>query len=747
MKYLKLLSLVCLMAGISSFSTSRACAQEINNSTEIADAGKELQFAMVSCRSLARLTEFAKEYGITLPPLIQTAALEKIFPFLGAGNIDGSRPYGAVYLAGDNISQKNACVFCIPLRDPGKSMNVFSNPNGVKVEGVKNMMTINGMPFRLIGSYFVFGGTPEYVAFLQTIPFSAHYASSDDVLVEISLDFKSLRAHAPSSIDKFVDMVDKQNKVQNVARGAVNNAREAGQKAAYDWMKSFGNTVDTMKMRISSNDQGVRAEILSQPVKAKVKDMKFNGILPPVSSPVALHMSGCSEITGGLLDWIFKQISESKEPASNPDPESVKSMMKAFAAIVAGGDAASMGISGDEDAMRIFIVNQYQDKPDLAAMIRDFMAKAEKAAPAMNETSIATHKTIDGKNGTMHHVSLISSNEAGASIYAIQTGNRIFVVVSEVPDDSLLPWISNVKEGAPLKPGLSLSMNVGSLLEMMQNSPSSKLSMLSKEEMDSFKSDFADESRMECVIKDGQSHIGIEVPRKSLKALQKLFVVLGTLPVPRKNSEAALDKIERRIKAYPDLARNYVMRAVLMREKEEYGKAIDSYNMALKLNDKNFQIFFSRAETYYFFGETEKAKEDLRKAIELAFDKNKIYPLIRLWHISGMAENKKEHEDLSRRIAEWKFSPEAPWPEPCFKFISGVISEDELMEKAKKAPKTRGSLCEAYCLIGVKSLLDGKRDAASDAFQDCVNLNYEEQREHKISKFELKKLEKTQPNQ
>jgi len=344
----------------------------------------------------------------------------------------------------------------------------------------------------------------------------------------------------------------------------------------------------------------------------------------------------------------------------------------------------------------------------------------------------------------------MSMNEEGFFINAFQKDNRIFVAMSNAPMDYLTPWISNLKESGELKPGMSISVDIAKFLDFLQQDPASKLSMLSDEALNSIEGDFTEECRFEYVIKDNLSQLGVQVSKKNIKSLQKLFATMSMLPVPKPGSEAELERIERQIKANPDYPNNYLARGRCLRDKDDYKGAIASYDEAIKRNSKYYNAYFSRGEANYYLGENGKAIADLQKSLELVVGKNRIYPMIRLWHISGETGEKKMYEDISKSISSWKYSAENVWPEPCLKFISGQSNDDELLSVARKAVSIRSSICESYYIIGVKALLEGKKDAARDSFQKCVDLKYTEQREYDIAKFELKKLDSTPaatPNQ
>lgn len=83
------------------------------------------------------------------------------------------------------------------------------------------------------------------------------------------------------------------------------------------------------------------------------------------------------------------------------------------------------------------------------------------------------------------------------------------------------------------------------------------------------------------------------------------------------DKKAALSRLEDAIRWAPDRTDAFLCRGDWRLEDQEFQKAIDDYNTALKLDPANFQALLNRSQAFQHLGRHKEAIQDWRKLVEL----------------------------------------------------------------------------------------------------------------------------------
>lgn len=91
----------------------------------------------------------------------------------------------------------------------------------------------------------------------------------------------------------------------------------------------------------------------------------------------------------------------------------------------------------------------------------------------------------------------------------------------------------------------------------------------------------------------------------------------GIIYLQKRDTLSARYDFEHILKTNPNSRSAYMGFATLMKYRNYYSEAVDLYTKVLKQNDKDAEAYFGRAEAYFYIGKMLKAREDLKKAMEI----------------------------------------------------------------------------------------------------------------------------------
>ncbi len=190
-----------------------------------------------------------------------------------------------------------------------------------------------------------------------------------------------------------------------------------------------------------------------------------------------------------------------------------------------------------------------------------------------------------------------------------------------------------------------------------------------------------------------------------------------------KDYNKAIDNYNMALKLNPEYAEAYYFRGYAYYELKDYGKAIEDYSKAIKLNPEYEVVYHFRGITYRLLKEYDKAIEDYNKAIELNPREANVY-YSRGFVYAYLKEYDKAIEDYSKAI---ELNPE----DADLYYFRGnayfnLKKYDKAIEDYSKAVKLNPKIVEAYFSRG--SVFDDlkKYDKAIEDYSKAIELNPED---------------------
>ena len=91
----------------------------------------------------------------------------------------------------------------------------------------------------------------------------------------------------------------------------------------------------------------------------------------------------------------------------------------------------------------------------------------------------------------------------------------------------------------------------------------------------------------------------------------------GLVYLQKRDTLSARYDFENLIKINPSSRNAHMGFASLMKYRNYYDESVDIYSKVLKLNEKDYDAYFGRAESYFYLGKMAKAREDIKRAMEI----------------------------------------------------------------------------------------------------------------------------------
>ncbi len=206
------------------------------------------------------------------------------------------------------------------------------------------------------------------------------------------------------------------------------------------------------------------------------------------------------------------------------------------------------------------------------------------------------------------------------------------------------------------------------------------------------------------------------------------------------NYAAAVTDFERAVAIDPGLNRIDADLAWAHWGAGDYEAALVVYDRTVRTRRAAMHDRFGRGVTLYHLGRLEAAKEDLVRASD-SRSSGHVYAAYYLW--LTMIEL-GERQEADRILVEARDVAGDNWPAQIGRFLSGEITEEQLIDQAAAGTWRPAShqLCEAHFYAGALRLIDGDRAAAADHFRRAVATGVNNFYEYFSAMEELRKLEK-----
>lgn len=216
----------------------------------------------------------------------------------------------------------------------------------------------------------------------------------------------------------------------------------------------------------------------------------------------------------------------------------------------------------------------------------------------------------------------------------------------------------------------------------------------------------------------------------------------GVLRGGRGDLEGAFSDYSQVIELEPRHARAHANRGAVRKARGDLQGAISDFSKAISFEPAHAGTYESRAYARYEAGAWRDALADFRKRCDVS-PQNQDYPRLRIFLLRArLGERREAGEELS---AFWnaRSAGAAGWTGRLAAFLSGRLSEAELLAAAVSADPDldRKRHCEAWFYAGTLNLIDGKRDQARECFQNCLKTGVKHFTEFAGAAAELRRLE------
>jgi hypothetical protein len=394
---------------------------------DAAPAGKPpVVIACVAVGSAAQVAKLSGDLGIPLPAILTPAGVEQMFPFLGQGGFNGDLPVACDFLVGPGLDDSKRALFFLPV-NAGHALIKDFPTNGEKLGD--DGAIVSGSPFRRVGDYLMFGGTPDVIQQLKPADLVAQL--SDHPLLYLSYDSKRLRENAPELMESF-----KKGIVEGEGK-PTSKTEAAGQQLA---IHAMTDGLDKLVMRLDTTADALKFTTQIQPGPALVAKTVPIPTLPEglcarvdVQLPAGWSKSG--------VEWIQKLVEDDKEIYADMNMTPAE-RAKAFAMVtdsleaLFGGEELTMGVGQHEKKVIFYSVSQ-------STAARNVHQDFQKVVDEIN--------AIDAGEG--------KSSEVHLSQYADTAGEQVDRLIFDGEDGKTKVYIDCIDHGQLRLTTIALSSN------------------------------------------------------------------------------------------------------------------------------------------------------------------------------------------------------------------------------------------------------------------------------------------------
>ena len=201
--------------------------------------------------------------------------------------------------------------------------------------------------------------------------------------------------------------------------------------------------------------------------------------------------------------------------------------------------------------------------------------------------------------------------------------------------------------------------------------------------------------------------------------------------------DAALYSYNEAVGLEPKMASFHLSRGVTQEARGEHDLAIRDYSQAITLRPGEKSAYAIRGLSYFGQGDFISAAADFQR---LAQDPGDLHYV--LWHYLAGARGGLESgkEELASITANLK---SASWPAPIFQLFQGQRAAESVQAAASNSRQR----CEAHFYTGQWYILQGLREAATRALNAAVQDCERTATEVRLAAQDLKRLEKSGPNE
>ncbi len=211
----------------------------------------------------------------------------------------------------------------------------------------------------------------------------------------------------------------------------------------------------------------------------------------------------------------------------------------------------------------------------------------------------------------------------------------------------------------------------------------------------------------------------------------------GAINYQAGNFDAALYSYNEAVRLDPTSAPFHLSRGITQEARGERDLAIQDYGRAITLRPDEESAYAIRGLSYFSQGDFASAAADFRR---LAQDSSDLH--YALWHYlagqrAGLETGKDELASVTANLKS------ASWPAPIFQLFQGQRAADSVQAAASNSRER----CEAHFYTGQWHILQGSREAATRALHAAVQDCERTATEVRLALQDLKRLEKSVPDE
>ncbi|HEY3853816.1 MAG TPA: tetratricopeptide repeat protein [Verrucomicrobiae bacterium] len=210
----------------------------------------------------------------------------------------------------------------------------------------------------------------------------------------------------------------------------------------------------------------------------------------------------------------------------------------------------------------------------------------------------------------------------------------------------------------------------------------------------------------------------------------------------------ALSDFDEATKLEPKLGNAYFGRGLVKLAKGDVDGALTDFNKTVEIEPKNAAVQFN-------IGLGREAKQDwdgaliaFRRALELNSTAQD-YTRFRIWIVRmKKGDLAAANDELSTYLVKRTTRTSGDWTEKIARYLLGQISEDDLLGASASLDSevSAGQHCEFWFYVGMKQLLVGDKQTASNDFRKCLATQKRDFAEFWSAQIELKALAKSMEN-
>ncbi|MEE9128839.1 MAG: protein kinase [Phycisphaerales bacterium] len=203
----------------------------------------------------------------------------------------------------------------------------------------------------------------------------------------------------------------------------------------------------------------------------------------------------------------------------------------------------------------------------------------------------------------------------------------------------------------------------------------------------------------------------LELDPENLLALR----TLGYLHLKSGEFEAALDAYDRGMRGAKELPQDFHNRARLRRIAGEYQLALADHDRAVALAAKEPIVYLGRGLTRRFAGDVEGAIEDFSGLASLDPEEWAVQGHLWIWEMRALRNGPGDREAAAEALAAAQEAATIPLEHKMLEMFRGDLSAEDLLPYAKNFVM----LSVTYYYLGVRALVEGRRDEAKTWFGQC----------------------------